>query len=226
MQGAVAVFVKTPGVSQLKTRLAKGVGQERAEEFHRRSCAVLQELLLSARHELSLEPYWAVAEASALHAPIWEKLKCLDQGQGELGDRLSEIYSQLLKQYDFVLLLGADSPQLTLPILLQACQHVSVTHEAFVMGPATDGGYYLFGGNTPLSPEVWNSVPYSQTNTAAAMLKALQGRAEVKMLEELFDVDTVEEWHRLCQLLGAAGDRDWNRAQQELAQWMRDQSIR
>jgi glycosyltransferase A (GT-A) superfamily protein (DUF2064 family) len=44
-----------------------------------------------------------------------------EQGEGGLGERMAHIYNTLLKQHDFVLLVGADIPQMTVAELRDAC---------------------------------------------------------------------------------------------------------
>ena len=43
--GAAAIFVKTPGISPIKTRLAVGIGQANAESFYKMSCQATGEVL-------------------------------------------------------------------------------------------------------------------------------------------------------------------------------------
>lgn len=228
IKGAAAVFVKTPGVSPLKTRLAQGVGTELAEEFHRCSCLALEKVLEEVSQQIKLQPYWAVAEQTAIDHPLWQGLKCMGQGDGPLGDRLDFVYKRLIQEYDYVLLLGADSPQLKPSILHHAHKLLTQAEENFVLGPAQDGGYYLFGGNHPIAKSIWTSIPYSQNNTGQKMEMALKGQGTFTKLESLFDVDTVAEWHQLADLLTSPLPSDggtWNSHQQKLGLWMKAQSI-
>jgi hypothetical protein len=45
MSGAIAIFVKTPGVSPVKTRLAANLGQENAEAFHLASSRAVESIV-------------------------------------------------------------------------------------------------------------------------------------------------------------------------------------
>ena len=49
---AVAIFVKTPGLSPLKTRLAKGIGSALATEFHRRAAAAVSAVARAAGSDI------------------------------------------------------------------------------------------------------------------------------------------------------------------------------
>ena len=71
---AVATFVKTPGISPLKTRLAKEIGEESAINFYNLSLNAIRNVLKAAEQESqkTLKPYWAVAEKQALGTSEWE----------------------------------------------------------------------------------------------------------------------------------------------------------
>jgi len=107
MTAAVAIFVKTPGLSPVKTRLAAGVGVEAATEFHRLAAASVAGVARACGEEIV--PYWAVAEQEALDAPAWRGFPTIWQGEGGLGARLDRIYATLLLRHGRVLLIGADA---------------------------------------------------------------------------------------------------------------------
>ncbi|HCO24225.1 MAG TPA: hypothetical protein DIT97_14715, partial [Gimesia maris] len=53
-QGAIAVFVKTPGYSPLKTRLAQSVGTVQAEQFHILSAKAVAAVVQSVANQKSV----------------------------------------------------------------------------------------------------------------------------------------------------------------------------
>ncbi len=113
MSGAIAVFVKTPGLSPVKARLAATLGQKNAEAFHLAASRSVASVVQSLSQKTDIQSYYAVAEKSALTHSYWEDLPCLWQGEGGLGERMAHIYQTLLNTHDFVLLVGADIPQMT-----------------------------------------------------------------------------------------------------------------
>lgn len=202
---ALAIFVKTPGRSPIKTRLAAGIGPDSAAAFYTRAVQAVREVAASTP---ALTPYWAVAEAEI--DPMWNDFATISQGDGDLGDRLDHIYRTLLARHGHVLLIGADTPQITPALLAQARDAAT----PFAMGRAEDGGFWLFGGRQPIPVETWRAVPYSTEHTAER-LRALIG--ETTPLEELRDVDHAEDlpelYYALLQLEtltpGQAALRDW-----------------
>ena len=77
----------------------------------------------------------------------------VQQGEGDLGARLDCVYAALRHGgAPAVALLGADAPQLSPKHLAEAGFLALEAGANFVIGPATDGGFYLFAGKAPDSP--------------------------------------------------------------------------
>lgn len=194
--GAIAIFVKTIGLSPIKTRLARGIGSAAAETFHRLSCQATAAVVRQAAERMT--PYWAVAEPAGIEDPGWQNFPQIFQGEGELGTRLDRVYRTLLQSHSFVLLLGADSPQISALTLLQAATWAG--QGQFVIGLAADGGFYLFGGAQAIPRSVWESVPYSKAETAKTLINALASNLTplgIQQLPTSFDVDTVQDLQQL-----------------------------
>lgn len=191
---ALAIFVKTPELSPVKTRLAASIGKKPALDIYFEMLQLTEKVVDRAQKELGVTPYWAIAEKGGLGSPHWKRYSKLWQGDGELGDRLSKIYSELLSHHSSVFLIGADCPDLDLPTLESAV--LSLKDSPAVIGRTSDGGFYLFGGSCPIPTEVWNQVPYSSGNTASTLVDLLAKRVPVKELKTLNDVDTIEDLKR------------------------------
>ena len=219
-QGAVAIFVKTPGYSPLKTRLAADLGQQAAEQFHVNSARAVQAVVASVTVEGTLQPFWAVAEPAACDDPLWNAFETIPQGAGGLGSRLAYINQRLLEQHAFVIFLGADAPQLPPAFLKQTIEILtrSAQEPRFVLGPAADGGFYLFGTTVCLPGQLWESVPYSSSETAAVLAQCLQPLGTIHELPVLTDVDTVEELPAVQQELQA--QETLLPEQQQLLEWL------
>lgn len=221
-QGAIAIFVKTPGFSPLKTRLAQSIGQTQAEQFHLLSAKAVEAVVRHVSERKPVIPYWAVAEEAALSNPLWKQFSTVFQGAGDLGMRLAHIDQCLFDTHDYVIFLGADAPQLPVTYLLEAVELLSknVDQPQVVIGPANDGGFYLFGSQISLTQKEWFDVPYSASNTAEKLLEQIQGRGKIHKLPVLSDVDTVDELEIIKQQVGVADSI--LREQQQVVEWIRD----
>lgn len=224
MTTAVAIFVKTPGYSPVKTRLAKTIGAKAAAEFHLLAAAAVAETAGAAHdRDGSLQPFWAVAECDAMEAPPWRTLPRLWQGEGGLGDRLDLVYSLLRTAHERVLLIGADAPQVTPELLRQACTALDNPAIPFVMGEAEDGGFWLFGGRTPIPREMWCKVGYSRDDTASQLRDALRPLGEIAALPTLADADRPSDLPMLAKALWALPAPQ--AAQLELLNWLTRHSM-
>lgn len=186
---AVCIFVKTPGLSPVKTRLAAGIGPARALRFYELACAAAYAVV----QDSGFLGFWAVAEAAG--AASWTRFPVLLQGEGELGARLDTIYSTARRQASRVLLIGADAPQITSALLRQAS--AALAKAPFVLGPAADGGFYVMGGARGIPRELWLGTPYSAPDTAARLNAALSTYGTVAQLATRTDVDEPEDLFRL-----------------------------
>ncbi|MGI9350763.1 MAG: TIGR04282 family arsenosugar biosynthesis glycosyltransferase [Rhizobiaceae bacterium] len=203
MKCAIAIFAKTAGLSPVKTRLAETVGRERAETFYQHSVASIENVVCEAvNSNPDFHPFWALAEAEAVELPQWRNFPALWTGKGDLGERLANISEQLFKKHDAVIFIGTDSPQLTPRVFefthdfLQKCSYECL------IGPATDGGFYLFGSASPLPRMTWETVTYSERSTLAELEEMIEqsGRC-VERLKEEQDVDTEVDLHRVFERL-------------------------
>lgn len=195
---ALAIFVKTPGLSPIKTRLAAGIGAEAALQFHRLAAAATAEAVSACG--LALTPYWAVAEDASITRGYWSEFPRLWQGSGTLGERLHRIHAELHARHGAVLMIGADTPQLTPALLRRSLAALQNPVNAYILGPACDGGFWLFGSKYPIPATLWNGVAYSRYDTAKALRDALYDTGKLDTLSQLTDVDTADD---LSALLGA-----------------------
>ncbi|HBL46654.1 DUF2064 domain-containing protein [Gimesia sp.] len=221
-QGAIAVFVKTPGYSPLKTRLAHSVGTARAEQFHILSTKAVAAVVQAVSQQKPVTPFWAVAEPEAVRDSLWSQFETIDQGAGGLGQRLAHVQQQLVPPRHFVIFLGADTPQLSVDLLNEAIEMLSVESETpqFVMGPACDGGFYLFGSQIAIDPEIWLKVPYSVESTARVLGEQIQDLGEIHLLPELSDVDTVQELPLVARQLSTG--EEWLEEQLRVLNWIQE----
>lgn len=220
MTPALAIMVKTPGHSRVKTRLAAGRGEDYALEWHRRAAAAVASVAtqLTASHGASV--YWAVAEAGAHEA--WTGLPVLAQGEGGLGRRMGQVQAQLVARHGAGILLGADTPQLDGESLGDALAWLTSPSPRLLMGPARDGGFWLFGANVSPALQIWESVRYSAPDTAAALREAMQALGAWRLLATMTDVDEAGDLDEVERALAALPCA--TAEQQVLAAWMRGQA--
>ncbi len=194
MSGAIAVFVKTPGLSPVKTRLAASLSQKIAEAFHLASARSVASITKELSKQADIKSYYAVAEKVAENHPSWQNLPCIWQGEGSLGERMGYIYQRLLQQHDFVILVGADIPQMTVKILLSIPSWLNHQEQArFVFAPSTDGGFWMIAGNCNIPINIWTDVVYSQPDTGIQFFNKIKKLGDIKTIDCLRDIDEVQD---------------------------------
>tara|TARA_B110001454_G_scaffold218991_1_gene249125 strand:- start:168320 stop:168994 length:675 start_codon:yes stop_codon:yes gene_type:complete len=199
-KGVLAIFVKTPEFSPVKTRLAQGIGKAKALQFYNQALDATAALACHVRFELKdqLDLVWAVAELQGLDSNRWKDLGTVFQGEGSLGERLHTVYDKLIDQYEYVTFMGADSPHIPTSELLNGLNLTKKwRNEKFIIGETFDGGFYFFGGSKPLEKDVWTQVEYSSAQTAQQLESALEKFGGIEKIEKNFDIDTVEDLLRL-----------------------------
>lgn len=180
---AIAICVKTPGLTPVKTRLAATIGTAKAERFYHWAVHRIQETV----QQTPYAPYWAIGEPEGINHPLWQAFPTLPTGILPLGDMLHKLYHSLLQQHRAALLIGADSPQMTPNHLLQAGQVLQ--SNPYVVGPAEDGGFWLVGGRQPIPEHVWLDIPYSTHTTCNELTHCLAHYGKISTLPTLSDVD-------------------------------------
>ena len=220
MSGGLAIFVKTPGQSPVKTRLARHFGRLKAEAFHLAAAEAVASVAVRAGQAAGFSAYWAVAEREGMAGNAWKDLPCLFQGPGTLGERMDAVYRQLREHGRFAMLVGADAPQLREETLAQAARWLDGAEPRLAIGRARDGGFWLFGGNVALPPQAWLQPSYSEATTAHEFTRAMSPYGQWLELDLLCDVDRVEDIAVACGELQALPSPTLE--QRRLLEWMQD----
>lgn len=217
----IAIFVKTPGISPLKTRLAATEGNEYAENWYRLAAAAVAEVAQLSGAEV----YWAVAEPEAMSATIWQDLPCIAQVSdsagptASLGARMHYVQQQLLARHDAAILLGADTPHLDGAVLGAVIEYLREGEPRWAIAPALDGGFWLHGANRSAPLSAWEAPRYSHADTLAQFVLAMQGQGELATFQSENDVDTAADLGACTTALAQLAQPTSKQA--ALLQWMR-----
>ena len=186
---ALVIFVRNPILGQVKTRLAKDIGDERALEIY---LQLLQHTLKITRG-LSFRKfiYYAdeVSDYDLWSVPGYTKRK---QNGTDLGERMLNSFKELFEQsFNRIIIIGSDCLQLQTENLQEAV--ALLESNVAVMGPASDGGYYLLG-LTKLYPELFVNKPWSTDQVFAKTIDDFNNLGiSYALLEELSDIDDITD---------------------------------
>lgn len=177
--------MKNPQLGKVKTRLAATVGDQEALRIY------LKLLEQTRAMTLPLAVDKTVCYTSEVIAnDLWdnEHYQKVRQSDGDLGERMQQAFEDGFTQgYDRICIIGSDCYELTTQVIEQAFEQIT-THD-LVIGPSTDGGYYLLGMNR-LHPALFKNKAWSTASVKEATVRDLE-RLQLRWFElpTLTDVD-------------------------------------
>ena len=195
-KGALLVFTRAPVSGQTKTRLIPLLGAQGAAEFHE---TVLSETLADAKASIfETVEIWCEPDINHpfLQQCSLEFSSALQVQHGNnLGEKMHNATNKALVINNFVVLIGCDCPAITTDILNQSYQALSNGKDV-VLGPSSDGGYYLIGLKKP-NPDIFQDMSWGKSDVADKTRHILnrQGLDYVE-LEELADIDTPDDYQK------------------------------
>ncbi len=183
----VLIFTRNPELGKVKSRLAKGVGQENALEIYKKLLSHTKDVVATLNCTKRVGYSVKVRPDDMWDNAIFEKF----QQEGEdLGMRMHNAFEQAFTDgYDNVLIVGSDLYDLR-------ASHINEAFDALhsndaVIGPAQDGGYYLLGMNK-LVKDVFYNKEWGGDTVFASTMNDL-ATAKVHQLETLNDIDFAED---------------------------------
>lgn len=183
------VFVKNPVYGQVKTRLAKETGPDKA-------LAIYWQLLSHTRDiTKNLDVRKLIYYSDQLpETDLWTNIdhKNAIQPKGDLGQRMAAAFKENLRYYGRVVIIGSDNPDLTSHTLNEAFEKLKY-HDT-VIGPASDGGYYLLGMRD-YQPMLFQGISWSTEKVYEQTVQQIQ-KANLTWyaLQENNDIDTYQDW--------------------------------
>jgi len=113
------------------------------------------------------------------------------QVPGNLGDRMFHTLAQGIKYHDKAVVMGCDVPQISGESL--QCVHQLLLENKNVIGPASDGGFYLLG-LTRVDPVYFDGVQWGGNRVFSRVCKNLEDHGvELHKIPELRDIDNWED---------------------------------
>lgn len=188
MTQAIITFVKNPVLGTVKTRLAKTIGNERALDIYLRLSAYTKQTIKEVDADVVI--FYA---ADIQKNDLWtddDFTKKLQQGD-DLGARMQHAFEFMLDDYDKVLIVGSDCPQLKTHHLNTAFDSLDETD--IVVGPTFDGGYYMIGMKEVYSFLFQDIVWSTDTVFPTTLERIFANNRTITQLEKLSDVDVEDD---------------------------------
>ena len=189
MNRALIIFIKNPSEGAVKTRLAATLGDKAALGIYKKLLAhtnavtsgVYADKYIYYSSHIEANDEWNEAEF----------VKELQTGN-DLGERMRNAFAILFnKGYEQVAIIGSDCPDITADLIEQSYKELNGSD--IVIGPATDGGYYLLALKK-MYPVFFENITWS-TNQVLLQTLAICERTHTSyyLLPVLSDVDVAED---------------------------------
>ena len=182
------IFVKNLIPGMVKTRLAKDIGIERALNVY------MELVHHTNRITEKIDTDKAVYYSEYVEVEdVWdtEKYGLTVQKGNDLGEKMMVAFDKAFDSYNKVIIIGSDCYELTPKIICEA--FLQLEENDLVVGPATDGGYYLLGMKEYF-PQIFQNKEYSTDSVLKELLQeAEEMELSVYKLPTLNDIDTLKD---------------------------------
>jgi rSAM/selenodomain-associated transferase 1 len=190
----LTIFTRYPEPGLTKTRLISALGEEGAaalqKELTEKTLQKIEQLVKTS----TIEPVicFEGGDMDTMQNWLGSDRFYKKQVQGDLGEKLKKAFDEAFSGgAQRVVTIGCDCPGL-------CREHISRAFDALyfkdlVLGPATDGGYYLIGIKYPIE-ELFKDIPWGTDKVFEKTVSlAQQLGLSIEILEELHDVDRPED---------------------------------
>jgi rSAM/selenodomain-associated transferase 1 len=202
---AFAVMVKAPRSGEVKTRLVPPLCAEEASLLSTCFVKDIVANLLGLSESATVDCYAAYSPAGSeaqFRDFLPQQIRMLPPRSMGLANSLPDAIEDLIAAgYDGACLVNADSPTLPASLLAEAITSLRAPGDRVVLGPATDGGYYLIGLKHPhrqlFRDIAWSTERVYQQTAERAVSIGL----ELVTLSAWYDVDDAASLNWLCREL-------------------------
>lgn len=174
----------------MKTRLAASIGAEASAGLYRALAEHVLEATIPAAGEYERLVFFDPPESLAQTRAWLPGVRLLAQSGGDLGGRMADAFARAFARgASRVAIVGTDALSVSRRTVTEALSALDTAD--VVIGPTTDGGYYLLALREP-RPELFAGIAWS-TPTVAAQTRARASGLAVRDLPVGRDVDTLED---------------------------------
>lgn len=189
MKEALIIFIRNLVPGNVKTRLAKEIGDEAALEVYNK---LLHHTQFITR-ELNCHKFVYYSDLITDY-DIWENkdyFKRVQKGD-DLGERMLNAFKETFEMgYTKLVIIGSDCFELSSSGIEQAF-HMLENYDA-VLGPAADGGYYLLGLKRVLQNLFENKTWSTGSVLAESLADLRESHCSSFLLPILRDIDKIED---------------------------------
>ena len=186
----VLVFCKNQIIGKVKTRLALSIGQKKALSIYSKLVNKTATIVNSLSSEVHIYYSDYIEENDNFDS---SKIKKFIQKGNNLGDRMINALNISFKNFSPIVVIGSDLWELEISDIMDAFGILKKKN--IVIGPSTDGGYYLIGMNY-LDTKIFENKNWGQQSVLNETIRDIDDITNIHLLDEKTDIDTYDD---LCQ---------------------------
>ena len=203
----VVLMTRWHSIYRCKTRLSKGIGAHKAAKIQEALTSHTINVAKGIQEEGLADIKIAINGIGIKAAKRWALKnrikKIATQGPGNLGTKMKR---QFIKTYaektishqipSSILLIGTDLPSISHFDLIQAIQ--ILTHKEMILGPSTDGGYWLIGLSSkllnPLCTWAFSGIDWGTDKVLKETIRlATLNQVDYQLLQTQNDLDNISD---------------------------------
>ena len=196
-KATLLIFARTPVPGKTKTRLIPVLGKQGAADLHVKLVEFTIEQAMQSR--FSDIELWCTEPENPFIAKLENnhQIRVNFQQGDDLGERMYQALNETLQKSGFAVLIGSDCPIISTGILNRSLDILQQGNDA-VLGPSTDGGYYLIGMRKA-APGLFENIHWGGVDVADVTRNRMDTLGW-KWVETdlLWDVDAPDDLHRLA----------------------------
>jgi uncharacterized protein len=185
------LFVKYPDRGKVKSRLSKEFGEDTVLPLYEAFVLDVLETVNKAKYRFKI-CFHPPSAREKIVSWLGKSYVYMPQNGSDLGEKMKNAFASAFSEgFEKVMLVGSDIPDLPKEIFDQA---FASDGEA-VIGPATDGGYYLIGfQRDTFLPHIFEGMQWSTASVFGRTMEIFRKHSvKVHILPQWRDVDTPED---------------------------------
>lgn len=193
MKKAFIVFVRTPELNRVKTRLQGSLGSDRTLKIYK---DFISQTLHTCDHLRGVNKFLGCfpthQDAFLKRLSRRHNLQLFNQVGRDLGEKfINAFQDRFAEGYRQVVIIGSDSPTIPVDYIRQAFRELQ--RKEIVLGPCTDGGYYLVGA-TRISDKFFQRIPWDSHRVLNRTLDKLNSeKVRYSLLPFWYDIDDIQD---------------------------------
>ncbi|WP_194775912.1 TIGR04282 family arsenosugar biosynthesis glycosyltransferase [Pararhodonellum marinum] len=194
----VVIFLKPFILGTVKTRLAKEIGSKQALAVYQHLVKMTLAEVEKVNKPIDVKLFYSRVSESSLHPPSGFSSE-IQTGQ-DLGIRMyNAMRYGKAHGYEKVIIIGSDCPEMKSDCLENAVEMLD--RFDLVLGPASDGGYYLIGAKEA-HQDIFQQMPWSTDKVLSETLSRSKAVGlHSFLLPTLSDIDELDDLKAFPELM-------------------------